>query len=141
MKKRSFPTVTDQFCGAGGSSLGAKKAHLDLKIVVALNHWRRALETHESNFPEAIHDCTDISACDPRRYPPTDILITAPECTNHSLAKGKKQVKATLDMFEKGVLDPAAERSRATMWDEQEERIWVVRQEDFPKYYKEVKNG
>src|SRR5690606_4806221 len=32
-------------------------------------------------------------------------------------AKGKKQVQATLDMFDKGLLDPAAERSRATMWD------------------------
>ena len=26
MRKKSFITVTDQFCGAGGSSLGAKKA-------------------------------------------------------------------------------------------------------------------
>lgn len=120
-KKKSYPTITDQFCGAGGSSQGAKKAlarrGVNDGIKLALNHWKLAIETHNTNFPEAIHDCTDISACDPRRYPSTSILITSPECTNHSLAKGKKAVKAQLDMFEKGTLDPAAERSRATMWD------------------------
>ncbi|NOS94112.1 MAG: DNA cytosine methyltransferase, partial [Cyclobacteriaceae bacterium] len=67
-----------------------------------------------TNFPETIHDCTDISACDPRRYPKTNILITSPECTNHSLAKGQKR-KNSVDMFTE--LDPEAERSRATMWD------------------------
>lgn len=112
-------TVTDQFCGAGGSSQGASNAISKKggKIAVALNHWKLAIETHNTNFPDTIHDCTDISACDPRRYPSTTILITSPECTNHSIAKGKKQVKAQLDLFEKGCLDPGAERSRATMWD------------------------
>lgn len=114
-KKNSYITVTDQFCGAGGSSLGAQKARAEIKV--AMNHWKLAIETHNTNFPNTMHDCTDISACDPRRYPSTDILITSPECTNHSLAKGQKQVKKQLDMFESGKLDPAAERSRATMWD------------------------
>jgi DNA (cytosine-5)-methyltransferase 1 len=86
-------------------------------VAVALNHWSLAIETHNTNFPETIHDCTDISACDPRRYPSTDILITSPECTNHSVAKGKKAVTAQLDLFNNGILDPACERSRATMWD------------------------
>lgn len=116
-KKRTHLTVTDQFCGAGGSSQGVKMANNSVEVAVALNHWKLAIETHSTNFPEAIHDCTDISACDPRRYPSTDILITSPECTNHSLAKGQKRVRETLDLFDKGVLDPAAERSRATMWD------------------------
>ena len=115
--KRSFPTVKDLFCGCGGSSLGASKASKDLKVVVALNHWRQAIETHSTNFPDTLHECTDISACDPRRYPSTDILLASPECTNHSLAKGTKKIKETLDLFDKGILDPAAERSRATMWD------------------------
>lgn len=119
MKKNSYITVTDQFCGAGGSSQGARKA-LDKVggiVKLALNHWKLAIETHNSNFPETMHDCTDLSACDPRRYPSTDILITSPECTNHSLAKGQKAVKTQMDMFDKGILDPSAERSRATMWD------------------------
>lgn len=112
----SYVTVTDQFCGAGGSSIGATSAGAELRL--ALNHWRLAIETHNSNFPNADHDCTDISACDPRRYPSTDILITSPECTNHSLAKGKvRKMQAQVDMFGPLKLDPAEERSRATMWD------------------------
>ncbi len=115
MKKNSFITVTDQFCGAGGSSQGARAAGIEVRL--ALNHWSRAIETHQANFPDTDHECTDISACDPRRYRSTDILITSPECTNHSLAKGQKQVQAQLSLYDKGVCDAAAERSRATMWD------------------------
>lgn len=112
----SYVTVTDQFCGAGGSSIGAVGAGAELRL--ALNHWPLAIETHNTNFPDADHDCTDISACDPRRYPSTDILLTSPECTNHSLAKGKmRKWAAQLDMFGKMQIDPAEERSRATMWD------------------------
>lgn len=114
-KKNSFVTVTDQFCGAGGSSLGAVAAGAE--VVMALNHWRLAIETHSTNFPNTAHDCTDISACDPRRYPSTDILITSPECTNHSLAKGKKRPLYHKDLFGNVLIDPAEERSRATMWD------------------------
>ena len=117
-RKKSYLTITDQFCGAGGSSQGASMAGIKgMEIRLALNHWKLAIETHQTNFPNAMHDCTDISAADPRRYPSTDILITSPECTNHSLAKGKKTVKAQLELYQKGILDPAAERSRATMWD------------------------
>ncbi len=111
--KKSYVTVTDQFCGAGGSSVGATAAGAELRL--ALNHWQLAIETHNTNFPNALHDCTDISACDPRRYPSTDILITSPECTNHSLAKGTRK-PAQYDLFGNGP-DPAEERSRATMWD------------------------
>lgn len=114
--KNSYLTVTDQFCGAGGSSAGAVAAGLEVKL--ALNHWQLAVETHSTNFRETMHDCTDISASDPRRYPSTDILITSPECTNHSLAKGKaRKYQQQLDLFGKVTIDPAEERSRATMWD------------------------
>lgn len=120
-RKQSYISITDQFCGAGGSSQGARNFGKSIgggvEVKLALNHWKLAIETHNTNFPDTIHDCTDISASDPRRYPSTDILITSPECTNHSLAKGKKIVKAQLDLFDQGLLDPAAERSRATMWD------------------------
>lgn len=107
-------TVTDQFCGAGGSSIGAVAAGAELRL--GLNHWKLAIETHASNFPHADHDCTDISACDPRRYPSTDILITSPECTNHSLAKGRSRQNQQADLFG-NLPDPSEERSRATMWD------------------------
>lgn len=31
MRKKSFITVTDQFCGAGGSSLGAQGAGAEIR--------------------------------------------------------------------------------------------------------------
>jgi len=121
MKKNSYITVTDQFCGAGGSSQGVRnfsnKIGGGVEVKMALNHWKLAIETHNTNFPDTFHDCTDISACDPRRYMSTDILITSPECTNHSLAKGKKRIQSQMDLFNQSILDPSAERSRATMWD------------------------
>lgn len=104
-------TITDQFCGAGGSSIGAVAA--GARLVLAMNHWDLAIETHNTNFPDAAHACCDISSTDPRRFPSTDILITSPECTNHSQAKSKKHVP---DLFDQ-TADPEAERSRATMWD------------------------
>lgn len=119
--KGSYITVTDQFCGAGGSSQGVRNFSQRIgggvELLLGLNHWQLAIDTHSTNFPDAMHDCTDIQAADPRRYPSTNILITSPECTNHSLAKGQKQVKAQLDLWKSGQLDPVAERSRATMWD------------------------
>ena len=113
--KNSYITVTDQFCGAGGSSQGVRNISIKnkggLEVKLALNHWKLAIETHNTNFPDTIHDCTDISASDPRRYPSTDILITSPECTNHTLAKGVRRSTSQMDMFATGKLDPSAERS------------------------------
>ncbi len=122
-RKNSHITVTDQFCGAGGSSQGVRRLSQryggGVQVKLALNHWKLAIETHNTNFPETLHDCTDVSACDPRRYPSTDILITSPECTTHSPAGGNnhKALKKQMDLFETGAIDPATERSRATMWD------------------------
>lgn len=116
MSKRTFITATDQFCGAGGSSIGATKAGVELKL--ALNHWKLAVDTHNTNFPNAAHDCTDISACDPRRYPSTDILITSPECTNHSLANGKKKPSKQFDMF-----NPSATRRAKELAAQREEKL------------------
>jgi DNA (cytosine-5)-methyltransferase 1 len=106
-------TVTDLFCGAGGSSQGAEDAGTQLAL--GLNHWRRAIDTHATNFPHAEHDCADVSVCDPRYYPTTDLLIASPECTSHSYANGVSRKLARRSLLE--VPDPAAERSRATMWD------------------------
>jgi DNA (cytosine-5)-methyltransferase 1 len=107
-------TITDLFCGAGGSGIGATAAGFDLRI--AANHWQKAIETHAANFPDTEHDCADISQVDARRYPATDVLWASPECTNHSQAKGRKRVTQA-DLFGETLPDEAAERSRATMWD------------------------
>lgn len=109
-------TITDLFCGAGGSGLGAHAAGYDL--VMAANHWQKAIDTHAANFPDTEHDCADISQVDPRRYSTTDVLWASPECTNHSQAKGtRKPVQAGADLFGDTLPDEAGERSRATMWD------------------------
>ena len=106
-------TATDLFCGAGGSSLGAEAAGVTLRL--AANHWHRAIEVHQQNFPDAAHDIADISQVDPRRYPATDILLASPSCTNHSLAKGVSRKAQSASLWD--APDPAADRSRATMWD------------------------
>ncbi|HEU5475674.1 MAG TPA: DNA cytosine methyltransferase [Actinophytocola sp.] len=110
-------TVTDLFCGAGGSGLGAT-AVPGVELYLAANHSPRAIETHALNFPDCRHDCADISQVEPRRYRRTNILWASPECTNHSVAKGRKRTAAPDgDLFGEPVPDHVAERSRATMWD------------------------
>ena len=118
-------TLTDLFCGAGGSSTGAEMVP-GIEVVMAANHWALAIETHQANHPNTAHDCADLSQVDPRRYPTTDILWASPSCTNHSIAKGvarQRQDEARrrdlLGLLEAGkpLADDAAMRSRATMWD------------------------
>ncbi|SFA60918.1 DNA (cytosine-5)-methyltransferase 1 [Rhodococcoides kroppenstedtii] len=109
-------TLTDLFCGAGGSSTGASQVP-GVTVRVASNHWKLAVDTHNENHPDADHVCADLSQIDPRYFPTTDIGWFSPECTNHSIAKGKKRADSTPDLFGEVLPDAAAERSRATMWD------------------------
>ncbi|BDZ40792.1 DNA cytosine methyltransferase [Paraoerskovia sediminicola] len=109
-------TMTDLFCGAGGSSTGAV-AVPGVEVRLAANHWARAIETHNTNHPDTDHLQADISNTDPRYVPSTDLLWASPECTNHSRAKGRKLAGAQPDLFGDTLPEEAAERSRATMWD------------------------
>jgi DNA (cytosine-5)-methyltransferase 1 len=84
---------------------------------MASNHWDLAVETHNTNHPDADHLCADLSQIDPRYFPRTDILWASPECTNHSVAKGRKREGGQPDLFGEVLPDASAERSRATMWD------------------------
>lgn len=109
-------TLTDLFCGAGGSSTGA--AEIDgVEVVVAANHWQLAVDTHAENHPNTDHRCADISQVDPRYFPRTKMAWLSPSCTKHSIAQGIKKLDAQGDLFEETLPDAAAERSRATMWD------------------------
>ena len=108
-------TLTDLFCGAGGSAQGAH-AVPGIELRLAANHWQLAVDSHAENFPDADHLVADISQVDPRRIPRTDLLWASPECTNHSQAKGVKR-HAQPDLFGETLPTEAAERSRATMWD------------------------
>lgn len=107
-------TVTDLFCGAGGSSLGAETVE-GVRLEMAANHWATAIDVHQTHFPHARHDLADISQADPRRYPRTDILLASPECTYHSQARGVSRRQQDITLFD--TPDAAADRSRATMWD------------------------
>lgn len=121
--KKSYLTWTDQFCGAGGNSQAIRRVSQKIgggiEVRLAMNHWPVAIETHNTNFPETQHVCTDVSACDPRRYPSTDGYVGSPECTTHTPAGGNrhKRHSGQYCMFDEKAIDPATERSRATMWD------------------------
>ena len=108
-------TMTDLFCGAGGSSTGAVQVP-GVSVKLAANHWDLAIETHNANHPNTDHLQADISQTNPRYVAGTDLLWASPECTNHSKAKGRKKIYQA-DLFGDTLPDAAAERSRATMWD------------------------
>lgn len=133
--------MSDHFCGCGGSGWGAKKA-LDKvggEILYGANHWKLATESYSASKISRDVDCTDISACDPRRFPSTDGSTWSPECTTHSPAGGNthKQLRKQMDLFNKQVIDPATERSRATMWDV----CALKKTAKCEKYYSKKQNG
>lgn len=112
-------TVTDLFCGAGGSSTGLA-ALPGVHIVMAANHWDLAVDSHNANHPDTDHDVADISGVDPRRYPRTDVLWASPECTTWSQARGRRRDFTAADqyaLFDAPLPDEATVRSRATMGD------------------------
>lgn len=95
---RGVVRIADLFCGAGGSSSGAKRAlarrglRMDL---VAVNHWNIAVETHAKNHPEARHVCVDLFRTRPLDVVPEgklDLLMASPTCTFHSRARGGKPI-------------------------------------------------
>ncbi|HZQ01401.1 MAG TPA: DNA cytosine methyltransferase [Reyranella sp.] len=86
--------VADLFCGAGGSSTGARQAIEQLgrtMDLVCVNHWDRAIETHKRMHPEARHYCQDVASARPIECVPEgrlDLLMASPTCTYHSRARG-----------------------------------------------------
>jgi DNA (cytosine-5)-methyltransferase 1 len=83
----------DLFCGAGGSSYGARKA--GAQIVAGFDMWNGAVLAYKNNFPEARLFEGDLRTFNPKtvkeQIGEIDLLIASPECTNHSLAKGNKE--------------------------------------------------
>ncbi|TDZ91146.1 C-5 cytosine-specific DNA methylase [Mycobacteroides salmoniphilum] len=119
-------SMTDFFCGAGGSSTGAIQVP-GVSIRAAANHWQLAVDTHSENHPDAAHVCADLSQIHPKYFPYSTFGWFSPECTNHSQAKGIKRIDAQPDLFGETLPDEASERSRATMWD-------VVRFSEYHQY-------
>ncbi len=82
----------DLFCGAGGSSWGAREAGVE--IIAAFDLWPLAGEAHDANFPEAEFIPGRLENLDVdslvKGFGPIDLILASPECTNHSPAKGNK---------------------------------------------------
>ena len=66
-------TTVDLFAGAGGTSTGLVAAARSVSSEVnltAINHNRKALETHKANFPWATHILTELQYVDPAEVVP-----------------------------------------------------------------------
>ena len=83
----------DLFCGAGGSSLGARAAGAD--IVAGVDLSKMAGESYKANFPKAKFIGERLEDISPgelkKRIGSINLLLASPECTNHTCAKGKKR--------------------------------------------------
>ena len=79
----------DLFCGAGGSSWGARQAGAE--IVAGFDSWDLAGKVYHDNFPDAqfhLGRLEDQPATAIRELGDIDLILASPECTNHSPAKG-----------------------------------------------------
>ena len=87
---RDTVRTLDIFCGAGGSSAGAKAAGGE--IVAGIDACRVATDTYKANFPdtEVVTDrLEDVALPDlKRRIGAIDLLLASPECRNHTCARG-----------------------------------------------------
>ena len=97
----------DLFAGGGGTSDGLVQAAMEMNRevnLVAINHDKTALATHQLNHPWAKHLLTEVEAVKPSEAVPEgrlDILVASPECIYHSRALGGK---------------PKNDQSRSSAW-------------------------
>ncbi|HUU09423.1 MAG TPA: DNA cytosine methyltransferase [Phycisphaerae bacterium] len=93
--------AVDLFCGAGGSSWGARAAGAE--IVAGFDMWGLAGKVYKDNFPQATFHEGKLEELDldnvVEGLGEINLILASPECTNHSPAKG--------DL-------PRCEKSRAT---------------------------
>ena len=110
-------TFIDLFCGAGFGARGAVNG--GGRPLLAVDAWDLATDTYRKNFPNSEVICSKIEDIDPlthsKKYSP-DVLLTSPECTSHSIARGAK---------------PGTEKSRETAigilpWLDAMEPRWLI---------------
>jgi DNA (cytosine-5)-methyltransferase 1 len=116
MRKRK-PTFVDLFCGGGFGARGAVRG--GGVPLLGLDQWELATKTYKANFPKAdvltSHvESANVAEIAGRIQP--DVLLTSPECTSHSIARGAK---------------PGLEKSRETAigiipWIELMSPRWVI---------------
>lgn len=84
-------TFADLFCGGGFGARGAVSS--GAQPILAVDAWDLATDTYKSNFPSAEVICSPIEDLNPKklakRHKPY-VLLTSPECTSHSIARGAK---------------------------------------------------
>lgn len=73
--------VVDLFCGAGGLTLGLRRAGLN--IVAAYDHWAPAVETYRTNLGHHIHNVEITEDLD---VPACDVIAGGPPCQGFSSA-------------------------------------------------------
>lgn len=78
-------TMTDLFCGAGGSTTGALQVP-GVRVELAVNHWATGIAAHAVNHPDVEHREADISQLAPDLLPYTDLLWASPPCVSYSQA-------------------------------------------------------
>ena len=110
-------TFVDLFCGGGFGARGAVRG--GGKPLLGLDAWELATKTYKANFPKAevlTQKIETVSTAElARRFKP-DVLLTSPECTAHSIARGSK---------------PGSEKSRETAigiipWIRSMKPRWVI---------------
>lgn len=93
MARNAEIRVFDMFCGGGGSSRSALMA--GARPVAGLDMWRLATDTYELNFPNAVTYPVKAKSLPARQVleevGPIELLLASPECTSHSVAKGKSR--------------------------------------------------
>jgi DNA (cytosine-5)-methyltransferase 1 len=110
-------TATDLFAGAGGSSTGAAQA--GVSVLLAVNHFAAAIDSHAANHPGTDHDRQDLTVVEPGRYRRTDLLIASPSCTGFSRAMNRRVARPDADAasLERQLAKAQVrERSRAHAW-------------------------
>lgn len=73
----------DLFCGAGGTSTGVNSARINgeqcAEVIACVNHDAKAIASHASNHPNALHFTEDI-----RTFDLTSLLVHLRKCTNEN---------------------------------------------------------
>jgi DNA (cytosine-5)-methyltransferase 1 len=84
-------SFVDLFCGGGFGARGAVRG--GGRPLLGLDAWDLATDTYKANFPQAdtitdFIERVDVASLGEKYNP--DILLTSPECTSHSIARGAK---------------------------------------------------
>jgi DNA (cytosine-5)-methyltransferase 1 len=83
----------DLFCGIGGNSLGAQQAGVE--IVAGFDKWYLATLVYKDNFENAIVKNQPLQIINlkqiKKKLGHIDLVLASPECTSHSVARGKRK--------------------------------------------------